>query len=163
MESNRTLCFAADASLGKLARWLRILGFDTLFDPKTPFGEFIEHGKRRILLTRTERIRGKNTSHKLIFITSNNPYEQLREVVQDLGLVPEDLRIFSRCIRCNVSVKPVDKGSIRHSVPDYVWETHDTFRICDQCRRIYWAGSHAAQSRAIMNRIFAWENKSDSM
>jgi uncharacterized protein with PIN domain len=154
MDSNRPLCFAADSSLGRLAKWLRILGFDTIFDSKTPTNEFVEYGKRRILLTRTERIRDKNTSHKLIFITSDNPFEQLREVVQVLGLVPADIQIFSRCIRCNASVKPVDKESVRRSVPDYVWETHDTFQNCDQCRRIYWAGSHAAQSRAIVDKIF---------
>lgn len=154
MDSADILRFAADATLGKLCKWLRILGFDAIFDPGAAPDRFVEYGKKRILLTRTQRIRIENTSHKLIFITSNDPFEQLREVIRAVGIEPADIRMFSICTRCNVSVKPVDKSSVRHRVPDYVWETQDTFRICHRCNRIYWSGSHASRSRAIVNVLF---------
>jgi uncharacterized protein with PIN domain len=154
MDSVDAICFAADATLGKLCKWLRILGFDTIFDPGAAPDSFAEYGERRILLTRTRRIRIKNVSHKLVFITSNDPFEQLKEVIQTLGIDPADIRMFSICTRCNVSVTQVDKSSVRRRVPDYVWETHDTFRSCNRCNRIYWSGSHTARSRAIVDGLF---------
>jgi uncharacterized protein with PIN domain len=154
MGSADTICFAADATLGKLCKWLRILGFDTIFDQGAASDSFVKYGKTRILLTRNHRIRIKNPSHELIFITSNDPFEQLGEVIRALGIDQEDIRMFSICTQCNGSVTPVDKSSVHHRVPDYVWETQDTFRICRRCNRIYWSGSHTARSRAIVNGLF---------
>ncbi len=146
--------FAVENTLGKLAKWLRILGFDTFYKPDLSAEKLMDIGTGRILLTRTARIRGRNTSRKLIFITSDNPFEQVREVIGTLGITQKDARPFSRCVRCNTMVQKVDKDSIRKRVPDYIWETHDAFRSCSQCGRIYWPGSHTQRSRDIIKRLF---------
>ncbi|MDH3566669.1 MAG: Mut7-C RNAse domain-containing protein, partial [Desulfobacteraceae bacterium] len=69
-------------------------------------------------------------------------------------ITQKDAQPFSRCVRCNTMVQKVDKDSIRKMVPDYIWETHDAFRSCSQCGRIYWPGSHIQRSRDIIKRLF---------
>ena len=154
MDSPNHIQFAADASLGKLAKWLRLLGFDTFYSQNISSDKFIEFGKNRILLTRTERIRVQNRSYKLIFIQSNDPFEQLKEVIQALGLALGDTHPFSRCIRCDSLIHPVDKDTVRDRVPDYIWETYETFQRCNQCKRIYWSGSHTKRCRETIEKLF---------
>jgi len=155
MNRANEICFAAEVTLGKLAKWLRILGFDTLYEPDVTSIGFVDaRGKSRILLTRTERIRDRNTSQKLLFIKSNNPFEQLREVISALGIVPKETQPFSRCIRCNTRIQQLDKDSVQGMVPDYIWGTHDTFQTCSMCRRIYWPGSHTKRSHDIIQGLF---------
>jgi len=142
--------FAAEKILGKLAKWLRILGFDTIYDPdiKNP----VESG--RILLTRTKRIKYDYTTDKLIFIKSDKPFKQLKEVIKALGIVNEDIKTFTRCIRCNTKIRTIEKNSIRSLVPDYVWESQDSFKACSKCKRIYWQGSHTKRSMEIIKKLF---------
>lgn len=155
MGQANAICFAAEATLGKLAKWLRILGFDTLYVRHALSKETVDaREQHRILLTRTQRIRDQKTFQPLIFIRSNHPFAQLEEVVKALDLVASDIKPFSRCIRCNTQIQEVDKGAVRGKVPDYVWETHDRFQTCRQCRRIYWAGSHTRQSFEIITKLF---------
>ena len=142
--------FAAEKTLGKLAKWLRILGFDTIYDPdiKNP----VESS--RILLTRTRRIKYEYTTDKLIFIKSDKPFQQLKEVIKALGIINEDLKTFTRCISCNTKIRTIDKNSIRSVVPDYVWESQDSFKACSKCKRIYWQGSHTKRSMEIIRKLF---------
>ena len=146
METN----FAAEKTLGKLAKWLRILGFDTIYDPDIK--NTAESG--RILLTRTKRIQDEYTTDKLIFIESDKPFKQLQEVVKALGIVNEDIKTFSRCIRCNIKIRTINKNLIRSVVPDYVWENQDSFKTCIECKRIYWQGSHTKRSMEIIKKLF---------
>jgi uncharacterized protein with PIN domain len=155
MKSKSDICFAAEPTLGKLAKWLRILGFDTSYEPGFSVEKAMDSGrKKRILLTRTERVRNGKLSQEFIFISSNHPFEQLKEVIHTLGIVYTDTRPFSRCIRCNTRIQPVDKDSVQGNVPDYIWQTCDMFQKCGRCRRIYWPGSHTERSRDIMMRLF---------
>lgn len=154
MESASKIRFAAEMTLGKLAKWLRILGFDTMYSPNFSGERLIDMGEGCILLTRTIRIRDMKTAQERIFITSNNPFDQLREVVQSLGLTMKDIRPFSRCIRCNMPLRTVEKKDVRGRVPDHIWETHEVFRMCTCCRRIYWPGSHTRRSRDRISRLF---------
>jgi uncharacterized protein with PIN domain len=140
-------------TLGKLTKWLRILGFDTVYAANVAGEKLIDIDRDRILLTRTKRIRNMKIAKKRIFITSNHPFEQLREVVLAMGITEEDIRPFSRCIRCNASIRLIEKNAVRGKVPDYIWETQNTFHTCGHCRRIYWSGSHIQRSRDIINRL----------
>ena len=146
METN----FAAEKTLGKLAKWLRILGFDTIYDP----GIINPAESGRILLTRTKRIQDEYTTDKLIFIESDKPFKQLQEVIKELGIVKKDIKTFSRCIRCNTEIRTIDKNSIRSVVPDYVWENQDSFKACIKCKRIYWQGSHTKRSMEVIEKLF---------
>jgi uncharacterized protein with PIN domain len=149
------ISFAAEKTLGKLSKWLRILGFDALYDPEVNGGEFFDNVQAgRILLTRTRRVQEKHGSSRLIFIQANDPFDQLREVITALNLKFEDIRPFSRCIACNVPIEPVEKKSVRNRVPDYVWDTQENFQQCARCRKIYWPGSHTQRSMGRIQRLF---------
>lgn len=154
MESETELCFAVEMTLGKLAKWLRILGFDTVYSANISGEQLIDMGKGRILLTRTKRIRDMKTAQERIFIMSNDPFDQLREVVQALGLTIKDIQPFSRCIRCNTPIRTVEKQAVRGKVPDHIWETQEIFHACSRCQRIYWPGSHAQRSRDRIKGLF---------
>jgi uncharacterized protein with PIN domain len=142
--------FAAEKTLGKLAKWLRILGFDTIYDPD----HFDSDESQRIVLTRTKSVFDKHNSGKLIFIKSDQPFKQLKEVIISLGIGAQDIKPFTRCIRCNTQIRTVAKDSIRSLVPDYVWENQDAFKACNECKRIYWKGSHTKRSMDLIKSLF---------
>lgn len=147
--------FAADRTLGKLAKWLRILGFETIFESDISHKTFYEHLEHeRVLLTRTTKIRDRFAVKRLVFIEADNVYEQLRQVIGELAITHKDIRVFSICLHCNSPIVGVNKQIIYGRVPDYIWETHDEFSTCRLCERIYWSGSHMERSRAVIERLF---------
>ena len=148
------LCFAADKTLGRLAKWLRILGFDTLYDPGLPAGCFSNLESNRTLLLRRDPLRRDPNDHSYIVIRSDHYWEQLVEVIRAAGITPELIQPFSRCIRCNATLMPAKKEYLQGRVPDYVWQTHDRFCICRGCQRIYWAGSHIERSMERISGLF---------
>ena len=149
-------CFAVDKSLGTLAKWLRILGYDTTCEPEGSGTEFFARLEDyRILITRSKKIKKMGGRHPLVFIRSNLLIEQLKQVVGQIGIGPDDARPFSRCIHCNIPIGEVNKNDVYGLVPDYIWETHDEFNRCRQCKRIYWPGSHAERSREMIDNLFS--------
>lgn len=149
------LSFAADRSLGRLAKWLRLMGFDTIYESDVSIDWFYDNlDEMRVLLTRTEKIRSRFSGRRLVFIESNDLFEQLAQVIAELVISPEDIHPFSRCIECNESIVDVDKEIVFGLVPDYIWETHDNFSMCRQCKRIFWRGSHTKRSMEKIERLF---------
>jgi len=136
--------FLVDFMLGRLAKWLRILGYDTLYVDKA-FSENIllkSLKDNRILVTRNNRLSRKRAL-KLVLVKSDKIMEQLAQIVRDLKLNVSEKNFFSRCTFCNTELKPVEhKESVKPSVPEYVYNTQDKFSVCPGCRKIYWAGTH---------------------
>jgi uncharacterized protein with PIN domain len=115
--------FAADRTLGKLAKWLRILGYDTTYESDTSTKSFYDNLEDdRILLTRTGEIQKKFSLNKTVFLTSNFLDEQLRQLVDEIGIRRADIRPFSRCIQCNLPIVEVNKIDVYGRVPDHIWE-----------------------------------------
>ncbi len=156
MENQRPdRCFFADRTLGKLAKWLRILGFDTIFESDlTRKSDANRLLLDRILLTRIVANRQVSEAKRVVFIDGNDIYGQLKQVVKELAITRTDIRIFSICIKCNSAIIDVDKQSLFGQIPDYIWETHVRFHRCRRCERIYWAGSHAERVKTIVERLF---------
>ena len=148
----RKFCFVAENTLGKLAKWLRILGFDTIYERTSSSAE--PYDSNRIHLTRTQRVYEKRGDRSQIFIASDHYPEQLKQVVNELGITWDDVTPFTRCVRCNRPVCRVDKKVVLGKVPDYIWETQDLFCTCHRCSRIYWSGSHINQSKERIERVF---------
>ena len=135
--------FATDSTLGKLGRHLRAAGFDTVCQHQCRQGGFFHTiDPARIILTRTGAVRQLFKERRLVFISDNDPWQQLRQVVRDLSIRRTDTKPFSRCLQCNREVRPIDKMAVVPLVPAFVWQCHQTFHQCEQCGRIYWAGSH---------------------
>jgi uncharacterized protein with PIN domain len=146
--------FEAERTLGKLAKWLRLLGFDTRCESETGRDE---NGRERILLTRTRRRWQRSGQRRCLLIEADSPFEQLREVIRALSIEPGDIQPFSRCIVCNTPIAAVEKSAVRDRVPDYVWETQEVFRQCRSCLRVYWSGTHTERSRRCIAGLFGAE------
>ena len=143
--------FLADAMLGRLATWLRILGYDAEYcRAEDDLLLRRSHEEGRILLTRDtglfrRRSEGvRSPADRLpprVFIQSDRVTEQIRQLAQCLAL---DLSTppTRRCARCNVVLEPRAKALVAGRVPEFVWSHHDAFWGCPNCGRIYWAGSH---------------------
>jgi uncharacterized protein with PIN domain len=148
--------FAAERTLGKLARWLRLLGFDTVFENEIESNRFLQRIRPgTILLTRTRQVQeALGASQRFVFIESNDPRKQVRQVVDELGIEKQDTRPFSRCLDCNVAIENIEKDKIYGQVPDYIWENNTTFQYCPECNKIYWPGSHTERSLERIEELF---------
>ena len=149
------LSFATDRTLGRLSKWLRLMGFDTVYESDISNHRFYENlDEKRVLLTRTGKIRSQFAGRRLIFIKANDVFGQLAQIVDELAITSNDIRPFSRCIVCNTPVVRIAKEAAFGRVPDYIWETHDNFSECRQCERIFWRGSHTERSMDKIRKLF---------
>jgi uncharacterized protein with PIN domain len=154
------LGFIADETVGKLAKWLRILGFDTCYDPELPRRSIAFNSRDdRIWLTRSRYHYKKPSRIKILRLESDDAMQQLVEVVTALGLTLSAIVPCSRCIRCNAPTIAVSKALAFGKVPDYIWHTQAAFYQCGQCRRIYWPGSHYKRIKATIAFILHEQQK----
>jgi len=139
--------FVVDSNVGRLARWLRIAGFDTLFVRGIDDNRLVRIAldEDRVLLTRDRQILKRRlvTSGRLkvILIEDDEVKAQLRQVLTALNLASE-LRPFSLCVECNEPLVPREKGEVEELVPPYVFRTQTQYMQCPSCLRIYWRGTH---------------------
>ncbi len=146
--------FLAERPLGKLAKWLRLLGMDTLYEPEVKKGLPGEPDTERIRLTRTQKPHPLTPGERAVLIRSDQVQEQVRQVLKEAGLTRGDIRPFTRCIRCNRSIREVDKTQVIAQIPEYIWETHEAFSMCPSCGRVYWRGTHADRAGRIIEALF---------
>ncbi len=134
--------FAADMMLGRLARWLRILGVDVLYRNPVDDGELIRLCRRdnRILLTRDTRLVLRRGVGEHLLLRENDPMAQLAAVIRIYP--PAADRVLTRCIRCNTLLTACKKTEVRDEVPEYIYHGVSDFARCRQCDRVYWEGSH---------------------
>ncbi|MEO0248277.1 MAG: Mut7-C RNAse domain-containing protein [candidate division WOR-3 bacterium] len=146
--------FLVDQNAGKLCRWLRFLGFDA----ELASGSVYDLGARaareaRVLLTRNRRA-GELPLAKSLVLLSDDPKEQLRQVVEEFGLRKE-FKPFSRCPVCNAELEPAEREAVKDMVPPHTYATHEEFSRCPVCGRIYWEGSHVERVREIMKELLS--------
>ena len=146
--------FLADAHLGKLARHLRLLGFDTLFfnDVGDDRLTAISREEKRILLSRDRNLLMRRELTHGCFIHAQNPEAQLRELFHRLDLF-RSVAPFTRCMLCNGPLLAVDMNSVLSLVPKRVAEFYTEFWRCGDCAKIYWKGSHYRQLTAFIERF----------
>ncbi len=139
----REIRFIADVHLGKLVRRLRLLGFDCLYNPKWDDAELAWRAAReqRILLTRDRGLLKRAIVQHGIYVRSDAPREQVREVVRRLDL-GRAVQAFSRCTRCNGRLRPVPKASVQDRVPPRTYRFVDDYYLCEDCGKVYWKGTH---------------------
>jgi uncharacterized protein with PIN domain len=130
--------------LGRLARMLRLLGYDTLYSPDMTVARLLEiaAGRERVVLTRGQaenRFPGLNNVYR---VQSEYPPEQLREVVQRFQLDTKS-GLWTRCTLCNGSIEPAAKASVKSQIGPRLFELYDEFFRCQGCGHVYWKGSHA--------------------
>ncbi len=139
--------FFADNNVGKLAKWLRMMGYDTRFfngsDDSHMVAVALAEG--RVILTRDTQIMRRRvvTSGQLkaILIQGDKPEQQMRQVIDSLNLDCQ-FRPFTICLECNQPLLPRSKEQVKDLVPPYVFQTQVKYVECPTCHRIYWRGTH---------------------
>jgi uncharacterized protein with PIN domain len=139
--------FIVDSNVGRLARWLRIAGFDTVFINDLDDNRLVRLAlsEGRVLLTKDTQILKRRVATsgrlKVILIESEEVKAQLRQVVKTLKLT-EKIKPFTLCLECNQPLVPKDKEEVKELVPPYVFETQTQYMQCPACNRVYWRGTH---------------------
>jgi hypothetical protein len=141
------LKFITDCNVGKLAKWLRLMGYDTRFFNGSNDSHLVATAlaEGRVILTRDTQIMKRRviTSGKLkaILIQGDEPELQIHQVIDALDLDPK-FRPFTLCLECNQVLVERDRGETKDLVPPYVYQTQSQFMQCPTCHRIYWRGTH---------------------
>jgi len=146
--------FLADAHLGGLARFLRMLGFDTLHENAYTDDEIrrLAAEDRRIVLTRDRELLKCGDIARGHYVRAVKAERQIAEIAARYRL-GDRAQPFSLCLRCNRPLEPVDRTEIAARVPGKVLHLHDRFTRCPGCERIYWPGSHYARMQAALQEI----------
>jgi uncharacterized protein with PIN domain len=144
--NKKPLRLLADGMLGTLAKWLRLLGYDTAYDNVAADPELARRARAegRVLLTRDRELstrRGLRT----VLIQAEVLEEQVREVQAALGPPPDP--VLSRCAVCNTALELIAPADVASCVPPYVLRTQSDFRRCPGCGRVYWPGTHVEEMR----------------
>jgi len=148
--------FAADRMLGRLARMLRLLGYDTLYDAAVTPGELegVARQSGCIILTRGAAPKRFPNVSTVFSVQSDNAPQQLREVVRRFELDTHH-GLWSRCTLCNGTIEAVEKTAVAALVPPKVFEVYEKFYHCAACRHIYWQGSHATRILKNLEELLA--------
>jgi len=135
--------FILSKELGRLAKWLRILGFDAVYYNQDNLSSLIIQALRdeRIILTRNQRL-PQARGIKIVLIKNEKIKKQVAEILKTLKIKPEPEIMFSRCILCNAQLMDIAKEKVKDKVPEYVFKTQGYFITCPKCQRIYWQGTH---------------------
>jgi len=135
--------FAADRMLGRLARMLRLLGYDTCYANDVTAAQLLAmaRGGERLILTRGETAKRFPHLDKVVSLKSEYPPQQLRELVERLGL---DTRsgLWTRCTLCNAPIERVEKAAVEALVEAKIFQLYEEFYRCTGCGHVYWQGSH---------------------
>ncbi len=153
-EPLRKTMFVLDAHLGRLAKYLRLCGFDTLFEASLSDPEIIEISirDRRIILTRDRGLlKNKKVTHGY-WIRSSDPKAQMKEVLERFDL-KSNLNPFTRCLKCNGELIAAAMEKVADRLPPRTKEIFSDFRICSRCGQVYWEGSHYESMKEFIRRV----------
>ena len=143
------LKFIVDVNVGKLAKWLRMMGYDASFFAGSDDAQMVAAAlyEGRVILTRDTQIMRRRMiaggQIKAILIGSDKPERQMQQVIEALGIDCRS-RPFTICLECNQPLDERGKQQVEERVPPYVFQTQSQFRECPVCHRIYWRGTHWA-------------------
>lgn len=155
-----SLKFSVDAMLGKLAKYLRILGFDTVYIPGIKDGDLLELSEKegRILVTRDHSLyhlaKHKLGVNKAILINEEYPLQQIQLLIRTLNITQKDIKPFSRCLICNEELVKVDIESVRQQLPEEIRNGLKEVYICPKCKKLYWQGSHVDRMKKNISKWF---------
>jgi uncharacterized protein with PIN domain len=147
--------FLADSSLGRLSKWLRILGYDTVYWRGEADRIFLRKAERegRAVLTRRKDVLSRQHPGIVLFVENDRVEDQLVEILGKLDLKPDPENLFTLCLRCNESLKEASPEEVRSLVPDYVFRTQSEFRVCPGCGSVFWPGTHRDRALKTLEKL----------
>jgi hypothetical protein len=148
--------FIADRMLGKLAKELRMLGYDTVYYRGEDAYLLITLGREegRVILTRSTKLTAKRPEDRIVRIMGDKPAFQLRELIQRRIISLDEEPLFSRCLACNILLDEMPREEAEGKVPDFIFYQQKEFFRCPQCSRIYWQGSHQDHMKRKIEELF---------
>ncbi|MFC2160646.1 Mut7-C RNAse domain-containing protein [Acidobacteriota bacterium] len=146
--------FAADCMLGKLAKWLKILGFDTAYFSKIEDDDLLvfAQNESRILLTRDNGLIERSKKTPALFIVSEKWTEQIQQVLKEFNLYG-NIKSNSRCIECNTVLIHLTKERAKNLVSPFIYKNADIFSLCPECGRAFWRGTHQKDMEEKIRKI----------
>ncbi len=170
-EAFRAMCaeprFLADDMVGKLARWLRIIGLDVASAGRVDDNDLVRRAleEDRILLTRharlLEQISAKDLKPRrgeLNWIVLKSPHylEQIDQVLEENGLRIDQARLFTRCLVCNSRLEPASKEEVAGEVPEFTYSIQDAYARCRNCNKVFWTGTHTDRILGKLKLLRQW-------
>lgn len=148
--------FIADAMLGRLAKWMRIMGCDVSYYRAIEDRRLVELALKegRFILTRDTLLMKRRKARGNSFLVGGDSYkDQLRQVAKHFSIDPyKDL--LTRCVECNIPLDDIDKDQVRDFVPEYVYNSKVPFRRCPGCKKIYWPATHRDGMMKMLEEMF---------
>jgi uncharacterized protein len=147
--------YLTDNSLSKLAKWLRLLGYDAAVFPREAGREMLRRAdaEKRIVLSRRQDLLERQFSGILYLVKGNDVGSQLREVIAEFSLVIEKKKMFRICLLCNEKLISTAKEEVRDLVPSFVLANCHEYNRCHRCLRLYWAGTHQRNSLQFLEKL----------
>jgi uncharacterized protein with PIN domain len=151
--------FVVDGMLGKVARWLRMLGYDTKYFNDMSDDEILKVAseEKRILLTKDYQFFKKANIHgvRAIFVEGETHIEKLANLSKQLNIKLEININYSRCPKCNAEIRPINKEAVKDKIPPSTYRIHNEFWVCSKCGQVYWKGSHWIKINNALNQAKA--------
>ena len=146
--------FVVDCMLGKLAKWLKILGFDTLYDSTADDDQLLAEARRdnRALLSRDTALLARAGNLPKLAVRSQSWPDQVEQVLDAFNIWAETAP-YTRCLDCNVKLKPMSRDAARNLVAPYVLERTEEFALCPSCGRVFWPGTHYQAMEARLEKL----------
>ncbi len=147
--------FVVDVMLGRLARWLRLLGYEAQYHPRWDDATIARLAARAqaIVLSRDRQLLARRLVRRGLLVDEDEVGAQLRLVVDTFGLACDESRLFSLCPVCNTRLESAEPADVARLVPPYVLATQPRFRRCPACGKVYWAGTHHALTRERLSKM----------
>ena len=148
--------FIADAMLGRLAKWMRIMGYDVVYDRRIEDRELVNRAlkEERMILTKdTLLVRRKKAKGNSFLVEGNCYKDQIKQVAEEFSLDPH-AGLLTRCIGCNVPLVEICREKVSGSVPGYVYATQNSYRACPACGKVYWPATHRHGMMKMLEEIF---------
>lgn len=148
--------FIVDRMLGRLAKELRMLGYDTVYYRGDNAYQMIKLAREedRVILTRNTKLIPKRSEDRLVRIMEDKTPLQLKELIQKKVISLYEENLFSRCLLCNIPLDKIPREEAKGKVPDFIFYQQKEFSRCPRCLRIYWQGSHQENMQKKVKELF---------
>ena len=146
--------FITTIELGRLARWLRLLGFDCIFFKRDKKKDLIIESLReeRVILTRDSKL-SRFSGVRMVHIESDFVERQIEQVIKNLHFKIDKKCMFTRCVECNATTEGIAKERVKEKVPPHVYKTQEDFMRCPGCGKIYWKGTHRDLAEKFLAKV----------
>ena len=152
--------FVCDSTMGKLARFLRMAGFDTAYVKEENLARVLAISKEenRLIVSRNSKYMQLQLASNLYHLTTDEPLDQFRKLVTDLQIQLDEKRFLSRCLQCNEPLEKIATEKVSERLYDFVARTQTVIFVCPHCDKLYW---HATHARAMITRLLAIKSELD--